>query len=141
MTGGIGNDPVEGAIAPSGIVGKAIILDTNSLMAPFQFGFNLDLELNRAMSEAEPIVPACVIRELRALSLKGDRHARAALKLSSNYRIVGVKGKGDAPIFNLALNRGWAVMTLDSRLRRKLLSRGISVIILRGKGHLQVQEP
>ena len=135
------NYPTGRAVPPSRIDFKAVILDTNSLMAPFQFGFNLDLELERAMAEARPIVPTSVLRELTMLESKGNKKARAALMLSRKYVRVEVRGVGDAPIFNLAMNKGWPVMTQDRKLRRTLLSRGIPVLLLRGNGHIELHEP
>jgi rRNA-processing protein FCF1 len=120
---------------------RIVILDANALIAPFHQRFNLDIELDNASPGIKPIVPTSVIRELEDLSGKGDRKAKAALDLAKKYPSVDIKGKGDGPIFNLAVNKGWMVMTQDKALRMKLLKRGIPVIILRGKGRLQVMEP
>jgi rRNA-processing protein FCF1 len=54
---------------------------------------------------------------------------------------VDIKGKGDAPIFNLAVGRGWPVATSDGRLRNKLHKRGIPVVLVRERGHLELTEP
>jgi rRNA-processing protein FCF1 len=121
--------------------GHFVILDANALISPFQQNFNLDIELDNAFPGIKPVVPTSVIRELEILMKKGDWRVKAALELSSKYLSIDVKGKGDAPIFNLAVTRGWAVMTQDKKLRTNLIKRGIPVIILRGKGHLQVMEP
>lgn len=119
---------------------KRVILDTNAIMAPFQFGFNLDLELKRIIPWAEPIVPSTVLKELEKLSKAGDWRARAALKLSENYEKVPVKGKGDPSIVGLAVRMSWPVMTQDRRLRAILNSKGIAVVLVREKGHLQLFE-
>jgi hypothetical protein len=121
-------------------VRKRIILDTNAVMAPFQFGFNLDLELKRIVPWAEPIVPSSVLKELERLSKGGDWVAKAALKLSENYEKVQVRGKGDPSIVDLAVRMGWPVMTQDRRMRAILNSKGISVVLVREKGHLQLFE-
>ena len=121
--------------------GRFVILDANALMAPFQQNFNLDIELQIAAPGVTPVVPTSVIRELEHLRKKGDWRTKAALDLAVKYTIVDIKGKGDAPIFNLAVKKGWMVMTQDRRLRSNLLDRGIAVIVLRGRGHFQVMEP
>lgn len=118
-----------------------VILDANALMSPFQQNFNLDIELDNAAPGIKPIVPTSVIRELEILMKKGDWRVKAALDLARKYPSVDIKGKGDAPILNLAVKKGWAVMTQDRKLRMNLLKKGIPVIILRGKGHLRVMEP
>jgi rRNA-processing protein FCF1 len=119
---------------------KRLILDTNALMAPFQFSFNLDLELERVLPGVPPIVPTPVVRELEQLAWNGDRWAKAALTLSSKYERIEIKGSGDAPIFNLALNMSWPVLTMDRRLRDNLLKRGIPVVFVRDKGKLELRE-
>ncbi|MGA1820032.1 MAG: PIN domain-containing protein [Thermoplasmatota archaeon] len=118
-----------------------IILDANALLSPFQQNFNLDMELQKAAPGFEPVVPSSVVRELQMLMKDGDWRAKAALQLSMNYPCVEVKGKGDAPIFNLAVRTGWMVMTQDRKLRSSLGKKGIPVVLLRGKGHLQIMEP
>jgi rRNA-processing protein FCF1 len=121
--------------------GNHVILDANALIAPFQQSFNLDLELEAAAPGLKPVIPSSVIRELEALLKKSDWRIKAAMDLARKYPVIDVKGKGDAPIFNLAVKKQWMVMTQDRRLRNSLLKKGIPVIILRGKGHFQVIEP
>jgi rRNA-processing protein FCF1 len=123
------------------LTGRCVILDANALISPFQENYNLDIELDNASPGIQPVVPTSVIRELEFLMKKGDWRVKAALDLAAKYPTINVKGMGDAPIFNLAVNKGWMVMTQDKRLRTKLLKRGISVMVLRGKGHLRVMEP
>lgn len=120
---------------------KHIILDSNALMAPFQFSFNLDLELERVLPGVPPIVPASVVRELEFLMAQGNRTAKAGLELVKKYERIDIKGIGDGPIFNLSLNRSWPVLTMDRRLRDNLLKRGITVVFLRDRGKLELREP
>ncbi|MCK5772738.1 MAG: hypothetical protein KAH57_03025 [Thermoplasmata archaeon] len=134
-------DRNKGARPPSSFPDKTIILDTNALLSPFQFAFNLDQELKRAAMGYHPAVPMCVIRELDRLIKGGDWKGKAARKLADNYDHVEVKGTGDGPIFNLAVNKEWAVMTFDKRLRSKLLSRGIPVLTMKGKDYLSFIVP
>ena len=130
-------------VCPPEDLGKeAVILDVNALMAPFQMGFNLDKELSMILPEKVPVVPTSVVRELEMILKKGsDWKVKAALDLSRKYQLIDIKGRGDAPIFNLALKMKWPVVTLDRKLKVKLLDRGIPVIFVRGKGHLQLMEP
>ncbi|MGA1822642.1 MAG: PIN domain-containing protein [Thermoplasmatota archaeon] len=136
-----GTDPEGRARHPRNFSGTVLLLDTNALMSPFQFNFNLDVKINEILPEAQAVVPTCVVRELKALAGKGSWKAKAALKLSEKYPLVIVKGIGDAPIFNLAVSKGWAVMTQDRGLRNQLLSRSVPVVFLRGLGRLEYQEP
>lgn len=129
-------------MSPDEVDFSPAILDVNALMAPFQVGMNLDHELSIVVPERQPVVPTSVVRELELLSRKGnDWRIKAALELSRRYVNVDIKGRGDAPIFNLALSKGWPVVTNDKRLRNKLLEKGIPVILVREKGHLELKEP
>jgi len=123
------------------IHGRHVILDANALIAPFQFSFNLDIELGRTAPGAVPVIPTSVIRELESLVRKGDWRVKAALELARNYTWVEIRGRGDGPIFDLALRKKWIVMTQDKRLRKNLLGRGIPVILIRDRGHLMLMEP
>lgn len=120
---------------------KRLILDSNALIAPFQFSFNLDLELERVLPGVRPIVPTPVLRELEYLAAKGERLAKAAIALSSKYETIEIKGLGDGPIFNLALKMSWPVLTMDRKLRDNLLKRGVPVVFVRGRGKLELREP
>lgn len=127
--------------SPDEMYGNFVIMDANSMVAPFQNSFNLDTELERALPGITPVVPTSVVRELEKLKEKRDWRIKAALELSGKYIKVDVKGKGDAPIFNLAVRKGWPVMTQDKRLRIKLLERGIPVVIIKDRGRLFLMEP
>ncbi|MFW3147353.1 MAG: PIN domain-containing protein [Thermoplasmatota archaeon] len=130
-----------GIFSPDEMDDNCIILDANSLLAPFQNSFNLDSELVRVLPNVSPVVPTSVLRELERLKGKGDWRIKAALDLSAKYPKVDIKGKGDAPIFNLAVKKGWPVMTQDKRLRLKLLGRGIPVVVIKDRGQLFLMEP
>ena len=134
-------EPLKKLHSPEDFHGDVVILDANALMAPFQFSFNLDLKLEDIVPGATAIVPTSVIDELEKLASNGDWKVKAALDLSLKYPSVTSKGKGDSSICNLAVDRGWMVMTQDRDLRRRLLNRSITVLFLRGKGRIALMEP
>jgi len=112
---------------------RAVVLDANALLMPFQFHLNLDLELRRVVGEVTILVPASVLGELARSS---DRYARAAHQLGERYRIVPTELLGDQAIVALARAEDAAVVTNDRPLRRKLKREGIPVISLVGETHL-----
>ncbi len=116
----------------------SVLLDANALMMPFQFSLDLEEELKRLLGDYEVLVPSSVLRELEGLS-KTDGRARAALELASRYRVVEVPGEGDQAIFSAAVERSSAVLTNDSKLRRRLRRADIPVIYLRGRSKLQAE--
>ena len=47
---------------------KAIVLDANALLMPFQFNIHIDQELRRLFGDIPVVVPSSVLGELRMAS-------------------------------------------------------------------------
>jgi uncharacterized protein len=120
-----------------------VILDTNALMAPEQFGVDIFSELNR-LGYIECSVPTPVIRELRHLALneKGldKTAAKVGLALSERCRALEINGNADQAIEDLAVEKKAAVFTNDKALKKRLFSKGITVIYLRQGRYLEIAE-
>jgi rRNA-processing protein FCF1 len=120
---------------------KAII-DTNALMVPEQFGVDIFSELQR-LGYVQWIVPRSVLGELHYLAAKADKGrdkiaARVALGLAENCHIVGEDNfDADQAIEDLARDQGAAVFTNDRELKKRLFSKGITVIYLRQGRYLE----
>ena len=118
------------------------ILDTNALMVPEQFGVEIFAELQR-LGYVEWLVPASVLAELRTLAVKANRGAdkvaaRVGLGLAERCRTAGDAGAdADSAVENLALAEGAAVFTNDRALKKRLFSKGITVIYLRQRRYLE----
>ncbi len=116
---------------------KAVVLDANALMMPFQFRVNLDRELNRLLGELPVFVPSSVLGEL-ARSL--DPKAKAALVLARKYAIAETDLSGDEAVLAIAEERSAAVVTNDRGLIARLRERKVPVIRLRGERYLVADE-
>lgn len=122
---------------------KKIILDTNGLMIPGQFGVEILSELERLGFDSL-IVPKPVVLELEKLSTEARgldrRAARIALSLikDKRFEILEAEGKVDDLIVDLAIKLGAAVLTNDIELKKRLCSKNVSVVYLRGKNHLSI---
>jgi len=113
-----------------------VVLDTNALLLPFEYGLNLDIELERILGTPEVYVPSCVAGELARLS-KTRREAKAALQLMENYHIVEVEALGDNGIIEAGENLGAYVLTNDRELIGRLRKRRLGVITLKSN-HLVI---
>lgn len=119
-----------------------VIIDTNALMVPEQFGVDIFSELQR-LGYVQWLVPAQVQGELRSLATKADKGrdkiaARVALGLSECCHIVGEDNfDADQAIEELAIKEGAAVFTNDKALKKRLFSKGITVIYLRQGRYLE----
>jgi len=108
-----------------------VVLDANSLLMPFQFRLNLDLELERLVGPARVIVLSSVAGEVKNLADGGNRHAKAALKLLTKYEQVLVGGRGDAAILSFVRkNPGCVLVTNDKALGRRAAAAGARCIML-----------
>jgi uncharacterized protein len=118
-----------------------VILDTNALMVPEQFGVDIFSELDR-LGYRQCLVPSPVKRELKTLSTvaKGlDRTAaRVGLSLSGRCEIIEAQGEADSVIEEIAVREGAAVFTNDRALKKRLFSKGITVLYLRQGQYLEL---
>lgn len=118
------------------------ILDTNALMVPEQFNVDIFSELLR-LGYVEWLVPASVLGELRSLAERAEKGrdkiaARVALGLAKGCNAVGEDNyDADGAIVDLALKTGAAVFTNDKALKKRLFSKGITVIYLRQGRYLE----
>lgn len=132
--------PVE-SLASCNIKPRSVILDTNALMIPCQFGVDVFSELER-LGYHELLVPEEVVKELNKLyaHAKGkDRTAASvAISLLDRCDIIEAKGNPDDVIIKMAEERDAAVVTNDIELKKRLKEKKIPVIHLRQKKRLTV---
>ncbi|MEA1866098.1 MAG: DNA-binding protein [Euryarchaeota archaeon] len=117
-----------------------IILDTNALMVPVQFGVDIFSELS-SLNFDEYLVPSGVVRELKGIVSSGhgldQNAARVALSIVSRFRIIETVGAVDDAILRLAIEIGAAVFTNDSELLRRLRDCGVNVVYMRQRSYLE----
>jgi len=122
-----------------------VIIDTNGLMVAEQFGVDIFGELLR-LGYIEWLVPAQVIGELRSLAEGADKGrdktaARVALGLAERCRVVGIDNcPADQAILELAEKECAAVFTNDKALKKRLFTKGITVIYLRQGRYLEAMK-
>jgi rRNA-processing protein FCF1 len=115
-----------------------VILDTNALLAQFQFKIDLESELLRLMGSYEIFIPDTVLDELKNIK---DKDVKAARKMAEKYEVVYSEKKGDEAILDLAEKMKAVVVTNDQELRKRLKKQGLKVVYLRQKSHLVVDNP
>ena len=126
---------------------KKIILDTNFLMIPLQFRVDIFSELERICHFNYRL---CVFEQsvdelsniVEKQKGKSRNAAQFALKLIKLKDIGVLKAEGryvDAMLLKNA-DKDTVIATQDRLLKKKLLEKGVSVIILRQKKYLQLIE-
>jgi rRNA-processing protein FCF1 len=119
-----------------------VLLDTNALMVPGQFGVDVFGELER-LGYRRFLVLRPILSELVALASLADSRrdrtaARIGLALAEGCEIVEASGDADDCLVDLALETGSAVFTNDKELKKKLSTRGVTVIHLRQRRRLEI---
>lgn len=118
---------------------RAVVIDANGFLLPFQFRINLDAELTRLLGTYEILVPRQVLKELETLA-QTDQRAEGALKLARKYREVNVAtGNADDAVVDLAIERSATVLTNDRGLLRRLKKLRVARIYLRSQSHLVLE--
>jgi len=128
---------------------KKIIIDTNFLLIPYQFKVDIFSEIKRICDFKYRL---CIIDKTleemkKIIATQKEKHRRAAvlgvmlLGQKNVYKIRAKKGKSvDESILEIACKdkKGYVVATQDAELKRKLKEKGISLIVLKGKSHLEL---
>ncbi|MBI2101755.1 DUF188 domain-containing protein [Candidatus Woesearchaeota archaeon] len=124
---------------------KRIILDTNFLLIPIQFRVDIFSELGRICNfNYNLCIFEQTISELKNIiekqSGKSKKAAQFALKLI-RLKNIGIIKSGQKDTDSLILenlDKNTIVATQDIELKRQLLKKGTSVVILRKKKYLEL---
>jgi len=123
-----------------------VILDSNFLMAPFEFNIDVFQEIEYLLQKkVDFIVPSSVKLELTGISSRGGEgapEASLALQLASRCRVVEVslqpQETADDAILKAAQKLGAVVATNDIELKKKLRDVHVAVIFMRDKSKLEI---
>ncbi|MFH1786421.1 MAG: PIN domain-containing protein [archaeon] len=119
-----------------------LLLDTNFLMVPFQFGVDIYSEFDRILHEPYTMFTITAVEDELVRLSKTKPAAAAALKLAKLKKVRIIQNPADSPqgtdpkILAAAESEGAAVCTNDSALRRQARVKGLRVITLRQMSHL-----
>jgi rRNA-processing protein FCF1 len=126
-----------------------VILDTNFLTVPAQFGVDVFSEAERVLERSiEFILLDSVIDEIRAkLERSGkteQRMFKVALDLTERCEIVEVDqsmkdSKVDDQLLKYTVLVRGVLATNDRELRERAAEQGIPVLMLRGRKHLELK--
>lgn len=120
---------------------QVVVLDTNFLLIPGQFGIDIFSELFFFLhGKYQLVVPSAVIDELSKLSGKMGKKgmaARLALKIidvrKNEITIMKSKAPADEWIIKFAIDKKAIVCTNDKALRTKVKKAGLKVLTLKSK--------
>lgn len=119
-----------------------VVLDTNMLLVPLQFGVDVFDEIQRLVPGARMAIVRGTLEELDRIASRGGRDARYArlakrMILLKNLEVLNIDGPVDPALVELA-KQGAIIATNDRLLKRRVWAVGSRVIALRDKGHLEL---
>lgn len=116
-----------------------ILLDTNFLVAPFQFSFDIFEELDRLYPYADIYTLEDAIQE--AKSIERGKYSELVPQIVENQgvEVLSTEGEGDVDDLVCELSDEFIVATNDTELKERIKDRGRPVIIIRSKNHLEVE--
>jgi rRNA-processing protein FCF1 len=130
------------------VLALVVILDTNILIVPAQFGVDVFSEAERVLERnLDFVVLRSVIDELQrklADASRTEGHMfKIALDLTKRCRVIELKehdqnGSVDDMILKYALTSNGVIATNDKELKGRALSQRTPVLFLRGKKQLQL---
>ncbi|WP_366830435.1 PIN domain-containing protein [Methanoculleus sp.] len=121
-----------------------MLLDTNALLMPAQFGIDLYDELLALFGDFEPVTLEEVVGELSGLARGHGRDAAAArvgLAMARRSTVVpsgSTAERVDDRVIEYARREGCVVVTNDRELRNALLAEGIDVVVMRRQRTLEL---
>lgn len=118
---------------------RKVLLDTNFLVAPFQFSFDV-------FDEIERLYPGCDLYTLdeavhEARSIEGGKYIELVEKLleTQDIEVMETEGEGNVDDLMLELSGDYLVATNDKELKRRIKDEGSAVLIIRSGSHLEVE--
>ncbi|HJJ99553.1 MAG TPA: nucleotide-binding protein [Methanocorpusculum sp.] len=121
-----------------------VVLDTNALMMPAQFGVDLFEGLRELLGGYDALVPAEVVYELRGLAQgHGNNAAAARFGLTVAARCMLLPPyEADIPVDDKVIRYAEmfnaVVVTNDKNLKDRLLNLLIPVVVLRSRSRLEL---
>lgn len=119
-----------------------VVLDSNMLMAPFEFGIDVIEDIGRVLDvKYEVCTTKGALNELESVSKstgKKGKRAKAALLLTKNIQVIPSEGKTDEALLALA-SKDVIICTNDKILRKKIREKRLPVIYLRQKKYLMLE--
>ena len=122
------------------IMTQKIIVDSCGWVAIIDSGINFELELERMFGNYQLILLDSVLSELESLEIERPRRKSLLLDMLKQKSVTMdsfEKSHTDDFIFELSKQDGYAVLTIDKALKKRLYQSGCSVVEVAKNNHLR----
>jgi rRNA-processing protein FCF1 len=116
-----------------------VVLDTNVLLLAAQRGFPFEAEVGRLVPGARIVVPSSALRELDSLVARRTAGSVVARAIADRYEIGATARSGDDGVVEVATRARGVVATADRALQRRLIDRGVGVLVPRDRARLELR--
>ncbi|MFB6209385.1 MAG: PIN domain-containing protein [Candidatus Nanohaloarchaea archaeon] len=118
---------------------KKILLDTNFLVAPFQFSFDLFEELERLYPYHDLYTLDEAVQEAR--SIESGKYSELVKQLveKKDIEVMETEEEGEVDNLLVEISDDYVIATNDKELKKRILERSRPVIIVRQGTHLEVK--
>ena len=113
-----------------------VVLDTNFITVPVQFGVDVFGEIRETMPRARLVTITQVIDELGRLGVKG-KVGREMLK-KFGVKVLKREGATDGALLELAEENNGLLCTNDRELKRRAREKNVAVMFMRKKRTLEI---
>lgn len=118
---------------------EKIILDTNFLVAPFQFSFDIFDEIERLYPFADLYTLEDALEEARSIEEGKYKELVPQMIEKQDVELMETEGKGTVDDLLVELSDKFLVATNDTELKERIKDEGNPVLIIRSKDHLEVE--
>ncbi len=117
-----------------------VLLDTNALLMPFQFGLNPYKQLKELIPNTKIITLQECVDELKKIR---PRSWESVIKLGLSNGLIIKKSTTKAStvddlIVKESLKNKYIVLTQDKELKKKLLNKSLRLVVMRQKKYLEL---
>ena len=118
---------------------KKILLDTNFLVAPFQFSFDLFEEIERLYPYAELYTLQDAVNEAKSIESGKYKDLVEQIIERKDIEVLETEGEGTVDDLIVEVSDDFIVATNDKELKERVKDAGNPVMIIRSENHLEVE--
>jgi rRNA-processing protein FCF1 len=116
---------------------KKILLDTNFLIAPFQFDFDVLGEFDRLYGSYQLYTLDDAVQEAKSIEEGKYKDLVDKLLETQDIEVLETVGEGEVDDLIVDVSEDFAVATNDRELKERLIDKEREVVIVRGGNHLE----
>lgn len=116
---------------------RKIILDTNFLIAPFQFSFDIFEEIERIYPEPEILTIQDAVQEAKSIEKGKYKSLVDKLINQKNIEVLETVGEGSVDDLMVNISNEYVIATNDKELKERLIQADSEILHIRNGSYLE----